>query len=478
MKHVRLLFVTTCLLVSVHLHAQNWQLVWSDEFTSSISPAWGFDIGNGTNGWGNRELEYYRRENATIENGQLVITAKRESFGGFNYTSAKLTTGSTGYNWRYGRIEARMRLPAFQGSWPAFWMLGTNIGDPNVGWPKCGEIDIMEQVNTNNTTHGTIHWDNNGYVHYGGSIGTSVTDYHVYAIEWDANQIKWFMDGTHFHTANIQGGINSTQEFHNTFFIILNLAVGGNWPGFTVDDSRLPAKMYVDYVRVYRAGTSNPAPIGSTITLRGNNNMFASSENGTQAMRCNRATAQAWEQFTVVDAGGGKIALRSMNKYVSSENGTQAITCNRATIGDWEKFDWIVNADGKISLRGNNGRYISSENGTQAMTCNRATIGGWEAFTSIIIGGGGAPSTTNRTNEGTIAAAETEELSVSPNPSRGMVTIRVSKPSLIRIITVGGHSVLTKQVNESLTVENMEPGLYLVNMSNHEKRTVKKLLVR
>jgi hypothetical protein len=356
-------------------------------------------------------------------------------------------------------------------------MLGTNIGDPNVGWPKCGEIDIMEQVNTNNTTHGTIHWDNNGYVHYGGSIGVNVTDYHVYAVEWNASEIKWFVDGTHFHTANILNGINSTQEFHNTFFIILNLAVGGNWPGFTVDNSRLPAKMYVDYVRVYRAGTSNPAPIGSTITLRGNNNMFASSENGTVPMRCNRATAQAWEQFTVVDAGGGKIALRSMNKYVSSENGTQAITCNRATIGDWEKFDWVVNADGKISLRGNNGRYISSENGAQAMTCNRATIGGWEAFTSTIVGGGGAPTTTNRTNEET-TVTETEALSVSPNPSRGVVTIRVSKPSMIRILTSGGNTVLAKQVDESLVVENMEPGLYLVNMSNHEKRTVKKLLVK
>ena len=180
----------------------------------------------------------------------------------------------------------------------------------------------------------------------------------------------------------------------------------------------------------------------------------------------------------LVDAGAGKIALRSMSKYVSSENGTQAITCNRTTIGDWEKFDWVVNADGKISLRGNNGRYISSENGTQAMTCNRTAIGGWEAFTSTIIGGGGSPVTTNRTNEETAAVTETEEISVSPNPSRGTVTIRVSKPSLIRIITAGGNPVLTKQVAESLTVENMEPGLYLVNMSNLEKRTVKKLLVR
>lgn len=130
------------------------------------------------------------------------------------------------------------------------------------------------------------------------------------------------------------------------------------------------------------AGSGNPsaAPIGQQITLKGFNNMYVSSENGTQAMNCNRATASGWETFTVVDAGGGKIALQAMGKYVSSEDGAQAITCNRTAIGDWEKFDWVVNADGKISLRGNNGRYVSSENGTQAMTCNRTSISGWEAF--------------------------------------------------------------------------------------------------
>jgi hypothetical protein len=130
----------------------------------------------------------------------------------------------------------------------------------------------------------------------------------------------------------------------------------------------------------YFPGSNNNAPIGSTITLRGNNNLYVSSENGAAPMQCNRPSAQGWEQFTVVDAGGGKIALRNQSKYVSSENGTAPITCNRASIGEWEKFDWIVNADGKISLRGNNGRYISSENGVAAMTCNRTAIGPWEAF--------------------------------------------------------------------------------------------------
>lgn len=130
-------------------------------------------------------------------------------------------------------------------------------------------------------------------------------------------------------------------------------------------------------------GSQQPgnAPIGAIITLKGFNNTYVSGENGEKPMICNRPAPAAWEQFTVVDAGGGKIALRSQGKYVSSENGQQAITCNRPSIQDWEKFDWLTNADGTIALRGNNGRYISCENGTNPMTCNRTSSSGWEAFT-------------------------------------------------------------------------------------------------
>ncbi|TWI97574.1 hypothetical protein JN11_03394 [Mucilaginibacter frigoritolerans] len=122
------------------------------------------------------------------------------------------------------------------------------------------------------------------------------------------------------------------------------------------------------------------APIGQTVTFKGSNNLYVSSENGTQPMTCNRTVAQGWESFLVVDAGGGKIALQTQGKYVSSENGTQAITCNRTAVGPWEQFDWVSNADGTVSLRGNNGLFVSSENGTQPMTCNRVTAGPWESF--------------------------------------------------------------------------------------------------
>jgi beta-glucanase (GH16 family) len=358
--------------------AVTWQLVWSDEFngTSVDGSKWNVDVGNPNV---NNEREYYQASNATVTGGNLVITAKNQSVGGQPFTSAKLQTSGK-FSTTYGRIEARIKVPAFQGSWPAFWMLGTNIG--SVGWPTCGEIDILEQVNTSNTILGTMHWNGgSGHVQYGSSTTTTLADYHVYAVEWDTNSIKWFVDNTLYVTGNIQNNINNTGAFHNPFYIILNLAVGGDLPGQTVNTGALPSSMLVDYVRVYTAasGGSGP-PIGQTITLKGFNNQYVSGENGTQTMNCNRPTASAWEQFLVVDGGAGKIELKSMGKFVSSENGTQAITCNRATAGDWEKFTWGTNADGSITLQGNNGKFISSENGTQPMTCNRATASGWEAF--------------------------------------------------------------------------------------------------
>lgn len=352
-----------------------WQLIWSDEFngTGVDGTKWNIDSGNpGVN----NEKENYQPANVTETNGNLVITAKNENLGGWPYTSGKLNTSGK-FSVQYGRIEARIKLPAFQGSWPAFWMLGTNIG--SVGWPNCGEIDIMEQVNTNNTILGTMHWNGgSGHVQYGSSTTATATDYHIYAVEWDNNSIRWYVDNTLYQTGNIQNNINNTGAFHLPFYIILNMAVAGDLPGQTVNTSALPANMYVDYVRVYQAAT--PPPVGQVITLKGSNGLYVSGENGTTAMNCNRTTAQAWEQFLVVDAGNGKVELQSMSKYVSSENGAQPITCNRTTASDWEQFTWITNSDGTISLRGNNGDFVSSENGTQAMTCNRTTVGGWEEF--------------------------------------------------------------------------------------------------
>ena len=357
--------------------AATYQLVWSDEFngTSIDASKWNIDVGNpGVN----HEQEYYQAANATVSNGNLVITAKQENVGGQPYTSAKLNTAGK-FSVQYGRIEARIKLPMVQGTWPAFWMLGNNIS--TVGWPNCGEIDIMEHVNTTNTILGTMHWNGgNGHVQYGSSTTTTPGDYHVYAVEWDSNSIRWYVDNTLYVTGNIQNNINNTGAFQLPFYIILNLAMGGDLPGNTIDNSSLPTTMMVDYVRVYNLVNNSGPPIGQVITLKGSNGLYVSGENGTQAMNCNRTTAQAWEQFLVVDAGNGLVELQSMSKYVSSENGLQPITCNRTTAQGWEQFTWITNADGSISLQGTNGKFVSSENGTQAMTCNRTTAQAWETF--------------------------------------------------------------------------------------------------
>lgn len=273
LKYVNRMAAMACLLINVlaaRPAAAQWTLVWSDEFTeSTINTAyWTFDTGNGSGGWGNNELEYYtsRPQNVYLSNGNLVIQAQKESYGGMSYTSARLKTDGL-QTWTYGKIEARIKIPTGQGLWPAFWMLGSNIG--SVGWPQCGEIDIMEHVNNASTIQGTMHWYVNGHAYYGAaSPALDFTQYHIYSIEWDANAIKWFVDGTQYLEGNIANNINSTDAFHRPFFLLLNLAVGGNWPGNPDSSTVFPAAMYVDYVRVYKASgtaqvatpTFSPAP--------------------------------------------------------------------------------------------------------------------------------------------------------------------------------------------------------------------------
>ena len=358
--------------------AATYHLVWADEFNGTGVNTANWNIDNGNPGV-NNEKEFYQAANATVTGGNLVITARQQSVGGQPYTSAKLETAGK-FSTTFGRIEARIKLPMVQGTWPAFWMLGSNINQ-GTPWPNCGEIDIMEHVNTTNTILGTMHWNaGNGHVQFGGSTTTTPGDFHVYAVEWDNSGIRWYVDNSLYVTGNIANNINNTGAFHLPFFILLNLAVGGDLPGPTIDNASLPTQMLVDYVRVYSITPASGAPIGQTITIMGNNNLFASSENGVQAMNCNRPTAQAWEQFLVVDAGGGKIALQSQGHYVSSENGTMPITCNRTTFGAWEEFTWVDNPDGTFSLKGNNGDFVSSENGVQAMTCTRTSASLWEEF--------------------------------------------------------------------------------------------------
>jgi beta-glucanase (GH16 family) len=226
-----------------------YQLIWSDEFNgNSVDTAnWNFEIGG--NGWGNHEQEYYQPPNATVSNGYLAITAKEEDVQSNHYTSARITTKAK-HEFLYGRIEARIKIPVGQGFWPAFWMLGSNIN--SVNWPACGEADIMEHINTDSLIYGTLHWDNNGHVQSGDTIISTPSAYHVYALEWDLSSIKWYIDKIKYHEVDIHDNFNNTAMFHKPFYIILNLALGGDWPGQKIDATKLPAKMYVDYVRVYQ----------------------------------------------------------------------------------------------------------------------------------------------------------------------------------------------------------------------------------
>ncbi|NIA00308.1 family 16 glycosylhydrolase [Massilia sp. CCM 8734] len=231
-----------------------WTLAWADEFngTSLDTSKWNIEV-NGDGG-GNNELQYYtaRSENIRVTGGELVIQARKEAYMGKQYTSGRITTQNKA-SWQYGRIEARMKIPTGKGTWPAFWMLGNSINSAR--WPASGEIDIMEHINSEAVTHGTIHWSdqNNAYANYGGPSGNlDFSQYHVYAVEWDASMIRWYVDGNKFHEVNIAGGINGTSEFHAPFFLLFNLAVGGNWPGSPDGSTAFPNQMQVDYVRVYR----------------------------------------------------------------------------------------------------------------------------------------------------------------------------------------------------------------------------------
>jgi len=253
---MKIFFAIVILFFCIQVKAQYTNLVWSDEFNDvTINDAnWVYDTGG--NGWGNNEQEYYtdRPENSKIDNGNLLIIARKEAYFGKNYTSARMKTQGL-QNFTYGKIEARIKAPVGQGMWPAFWMLGANITQAVTNWPKCGEIDILEHISNSTDLVGTMHWDNNGHQQYGNSTTCDVAQFHVYSIEWNSKSIKCLLDGIKYSEGNIANNINSTNEFHLQFFIILNLEVGGNWPGNPDATMLFPDTMFVDYIRVYGLST-------------------------------------------------------------------------------------------------------------------------------------------------------------------------------------------------------------------------------
>lgn len=234
-------------------------LMWEENFDgeSLNSSSWTFETGRGANGWGNNELQYYRQENTKLQDGHLVITAKKEAFGGAQYTSSRIVTRDK-KSFQYGRIDIRAVLPKGQGIWPALWMLGANHA--TVGWPASGEIDIMEMVGgggKEKTVHGTLHWDNNGtnactcgHAGYSLSSGTFNDEFHVFSMVWNTNTITWYVDDVQFNQIDTTPAALS--EFDAPFFFIVNLAVGGNWPGSPDATTVFPQHLVVDYIRVFQ----------------------------------------------------------------------------------------------------------------------------------------------------------------------------------------------------------------------------------
>ena len=243
-----------------------WTLVWQDEFEGAEidRSKWTFDVGG--HGWGNNELQAYteRPENARIENGMLVIEARQEEFVRRDYTSARLKTQGL-HAWTYGRIEARMKLPYGNGIWPAFWMLGADIQQNP--WPASGEIDIMEYIGRDtNKIYGTVHgpgYSGSGGVGHFTSLpeGTLNNDFHVFAIEWEENEIRWYVDEEQFFKITPES-VPGEWVYDHPFFLILNLAVGGNWPGSPDETTVFPQFLVVDYIRVYQRPDAASGSIG------------------------------------------------------------------------------------------------------------------------------------------------------------------------------------------------------------------------
>uniref|UniRef100_A0A7C1FI67 Glycosyl hydrolase family protein n=1 Tax=Caldilinea aerophila TaxID=133453 RepID=A0A7C1FI67_9CHLR len=276
-----------------------WELVWSDEFDGQAlnSANWVAEIGAG--GWGNNELQFYtdRLENLRIENGILVIEARKEVHRGSPYTSARIKTQGKQV-FQYGRIEARMKLPTGKGIWPAFWMLGETL--PQVGWPRAGEIDIMENIGEPYAIYGTVHGP--GYSG-GNGVGKSYTvagpplyeDFHIYAIEWAPGEIRWFLDDVLFNTVT-ERDVPGPWVFDQPFFILLNLAVGGNWPGYPDETTQFPQQLLVDFVRVYR---------DPELELQPRKSLYAADVRLQLVERDDATLAEAW--VTVVDEEGNPV---------------------------------------------------------------------------------------------------------------------------------------------------------------------------
>ncbi|MGN7166320.1 RICIN domain-containing protein [Paenibacillus cellulositrophicus] len=362
--------------------APNWKLVWSDEFdgTALNRSNWTPEIGTGSGGWGNNELQYYtdRSQNLQVTGGNLVITARKESYGGMNYTSARIKTQNL-KSFTYGKIEARIKLPSGQGLWPAFWMLGSNIS--TVGWPYSGETDIMERVNNNPFVNGTVHWDAGGHAEYGRVSGNlDFSQYHVYSVEWDSKYIRWFVDGQQFNEFYIENGTGNTEEFQRPFFLLLNLAVGGNWPGAPNDSTPFPAQMLVDYVRVYQDNGQSSAISNGVYTLASKASgkvmdvIDVSMASGAKIQQWTNYTATN-QQFRIESTGDGYYKLTAVHsgKVLDVPNSS---TASGVQLQQWDDNGTNAQRWSIVDVGGGYYKLVSKANGLVVDVSGSSTADG------------------------------------------------------------------------------------------------------
>ncbi|OWP64150.1 glycoside hydrolase family 16 [Hymenobacter amundsenii] len=475
----------TCLLSTLLLsllslplvRAQSYQLVWADEFNNGIGPDWRFETGN-NNGWGNNERQYYQAANARAVNGELQITARRENVGGFAYTSARMKTQGV-REFKYGKVEARIKMPQGQGLWPAFWMLGGNIGQ--VGWPACGEIDVMEHINAENKVYGTVHWDNNGHAQYSGNTATSPQNYHVYTIEWEPSYIRWFVDGIKYHEITIANNAGGTEEFQRPFFLLLNLAVGGDWPGQTIDNSRFPATMSVDYVRVYQQGVT-PAFSRQLEAEAANVN------NGMVVENC----SEGGQDMGYVDAGDYLV----WNNINFPTSGTYNIEYRMASGAGGGTISADLNG-GSIQLGsttvGGTGGWQNWTTVSKTVTINAGTYnfgiyaqsGGWNLnWVRITQVGSNRPATITATGS---ALAGQFRVYPNPRPEGSPLTIELADlgslaPATVQLLDLSGREVwrtTTTQARVSVAADlRLSAGTYLVQVTTTAGKSVQKVVIQ
>ena len=331
--------------------SQCWNLVWEDDFTgSSLNTAnWSYQTGGG--GWGNNELQYYQAANVSVGSGMLSITAKEESVSGYNYTSARIRTKNQG-DWTYGKFEASIKLPEGQGIWPAFWMLPT---DNIYGiWPRSGELDIMEYLgHDTDRIYGTLHYStspSDGTHHFQGGnynlpSGDFTQAFHLFSMEWDPTEVRWYIDGTLYFSRNTTDISPNFWPFDRDFHFLLNVAVGGNWPGAPDGTTMFPQTMEVDYVRVYQQL--------SQVVI-----------DGKEQVQPNATS----ESYSLPSIAGTSYIWSVTNGSIQSGQGTNSI-----------EVDWLA-SDGQVSCSLNNACGTQVLNLDVDVTANLITNWGFEDY--------------------------------------------------------------------------------------------------